>query len=188
MLSLNNAKRNIVYTKTTRYLKFSSLNEISPIYISPKGETMTNSTYENFRYLVVFVYTILRFALFRLNMQTYLNVAKANSKSFANLAKKIQVRDYKVKIIAPFYYVCVAAIQILGPILLLFFTLLLVLSLGDLELPFWPLPLIPTNQGFVLTAQFTRPVFSFCCWWLCFVQFVVSLVTLFFYRFFTVTN
>ena len=156
-----------LWIKPTARLEFTSNNRFS------------NEGFDLFRITVLVCYCLLRFILYHKYLQVHLDRAK---KCISVLPEnKTTVSELRSQIANPFTLFSCVALQYIGPIILLFLCSLLLffsshccnlfgtsVTEGEEQVSMVHIPL------FDLTLY--RGVFSFLCWWMCFVIFIAGLL------------
>lgn len=117
----------------------------------------------------------LRLLLFRWHMQVYLNRARQCLMVLRAEGGKVTVASFYKKLTSLFSFYCCAAIQYLGPVMvLLLLNLLLVISSDYYNLFPEVHPEQVTLRPTVFDLGLYRGIFSFLCWWMCVSMFLVS--------------
>lgn len=152
--------------------------------------------------LWLLVFTVcLRLALMPRHLQAYLNISREKLDRVRQEAGRIRSTELQKKIVSVYYYVCVAALQFVAPLILSLYLALMYKSLGGYS---WlgspsasdpvaePLPPPPAGDQLgsasvhvtftlaavkrVFTPGFYRGLLGYLTWWTSFVMFTSSVV------------
>lgn len=124
-----------------------------------------------YRVVLIFLLCSSRLLLFRLHMGTYLNRANYSLTSLRAAGKsKVTVGEFKKKVKSILSFYCGAAVQYVGPVIVLMsFHMLSVASSGYVGM----FETVQQFPGLFCLSVYCGPL-SFLCWWTCFVMFFVS--------------
>ena len=140
-----------------------------PHQTSTISQFMTQS-FPVYRLFLVFLLCVSRFFLFQLHMATYLNRANYCLTSLRSTKNKVTIGDFKKKVKSILSFYCGAAIQYIGPVIVLLSIHLLSIAASGYVGMFQESTESP--RLFYLSV-YSAPL-SFLCWWTCFVMFLVS--------------
>jgi len=159
---------------------------------------LSDGFFEMFRFTLIMILCALRLYLMRPYLQSFLGTAVGWAEVLLSETKmKERGKNIKYKILGIYSCLCVAAVQLLAPTLMLlsFAFMLKSRGLSDVEiLPFCAssqmqatgsipnLFLSDFTSVVIFTPVFYKGFFSFMCWWTIFSFFLISLLALFYER------
>ncbi|KAF0296314.1 Transmembrane protein 161B [Amphibalanus amphitrite] len=162
---------------------------------------LSDAWFDSLRLWLLVATVVLRMLLMPRHLQAYLNISQDKLDRIRKEAGRIRSTELQKRIVSVYYYVCVAALQFVTPLILSLYLALMYKSLGgyswlgaapvsDPELS--PLPAPPTADQLgspshhvtftlaavkrVFTPGFYRGLLGYLTWWTSFVMFTSSVV------------
>ncbi|KAI1292623.1 Transmembrane protein [Halotydeus destructor] len=196
-------------TQTSLHISFISPLVLVILWIKPIGRTllterkwgdhgvlMSTASFETMRIILVLVVAVVRLMAMTTYLQAYLNLAPQRLSRLKKQAGKMKSAQLRTMITGVFYYLCVVALQYIGPILMTVSIVLSMKILGDFS---WVGSVSPAKSAVpsvagdftlvslkkIFTPVFFRGVLGFMTWWTCTLWFVTSVIGFAYHSYFS---